>query len=515
MEKTHEDGFGTERLSLEEIKILKRVEEPYKAGEFDGLVEDIASLMKVNVEFLDEEAPGKNYAESVLPWLRMISFKEGVENLRPKVVYKNGKSVDLDFRDGPLPQDLNSPMTEKQALSVLAITEAKLMVVKELMTDVFPTLAEEADGFLEMLKSNKINMLGEHGYRSVNDFAEKLATETEKRRTSKGGKLLYVATAAVIATLILSACSTVNAATIEGSTPTSNIPTVTEVVQATPMTPPTETPVVAPTLAPVEIPTEIPTEIVVPTEAPRKFLIGEELPRTAEECRLNNYIKWENLDEEMERLLEQEKKISLWGYDEMNYGGTGFVVQDFDISESLATLEIHLPLTTKADGRPWVLSCAYTEREIDGVNHELYIFTRDLKLRNNPGVVIKGHFGYEPLASKYSLSLSRVSEEKFEQFAGLDKMFSLFFAGNGAYLKPTIYGGEIRDKYWDPNNSEYNPKIASTLSGMKQIKDMADKQGYQALWEKIFISNEPLTEEEIYIAEHIIFPTRSFFMTEK
>lgn len=509
MQETHVDGFEGEALSLEDIKILKRTKEPYKAGEFDSLVKDMAGLMKVNVEFLDEEVPGNNFAESVIPWLAMVDFKNGVGEISPKVKANDGKEAFmLDFNEENLPKSADEEVSAKQALSALVLAEAKLTVIKELMAEVYPTLAEEAEEYLEVLKEKKMEVLGEYGYLPMKDMVEKMVPDSRNCGISYRRKLstpTLVFGSLVIVSLALSACSTVNAATIEGSTPTSNIPTVTEVVQATPMTPPVETPVVAPTLAPVEIPTEVPTE--VPTEAPRGFLIGENLPTTLEEAKVKNFVEWDNLESEMAKLLEAERKVTVWGPDEISLTGKAFDTFETPIYTHNSSIFLRHERRKLGEDRYWVKSYVYTTREVGGVEHELHIFGVESILPGNPGVVINLHFGYEP-GVVYEEVKSIMSYEDYIDRFGVEDVFKNIVVGNKKelYLSPDIYGGELKDSFSE------NPIVG----GVVQLVNEARTQGYEELWKKAFIDRKPLSKEEIEIMESVIFPARAFgFRTEE
>lgn len=69
----------------------------------------------------------------------------------------------LDFDEKISQRVLMKKYRQKQALSTFALTEVKLTVIKGLITDVYPTLAEEAEEYLEVLKGKKKEVLGEYG----------------------------------------------------------------------------------------------------------------------------------------------------------------------------------------------------------------------------------------------------------------------------------------------------------------------------------------------------------------
>lgn len=361
---------------------------------------------------------------------------------------------------------------------------------------------------------------------SLKDMMEKVVPESgiyERRggRRFTNAKLLFGTL--LIAGLVLSACSAAKP-TSQEATPTNNTPQVTEVVQASPTVVATETPIVAtqistevPTQVPTKVPTEVPTQQVTATEVPWELKIGENLPKTLEEAKKINYIEWGNLENEMAELLKAEKEITVWKPNQIGRGGTRFVAYEHGIYESISALNIHHVTTLKIshdgsgeyDGRPWVKTYAYTEREIDGVVHELHLFGVESILPGNPGIVVNLHFGYEPEVAFKELSMRGMSEEFIESTFGVEGTYENFFtSGRDRYLSPDIYGGELSTNY----SGENADPIAA---GVIQLVEMARMKDYETLWKKAFFFEQPLTAEEIARLESIIFPCRAFtFRTE-
>jgi len=440
------------------------------------------------VFFVDGGDESPDYENKIVAWMDAVDFKGKPDMDWGTVVSETGKRYNLGLDKVMDCENVLEETDPEVILSTIALTKAKIEVIKEMMTDVYPVLAWTVKDMVRILDEVERSILADGKSSDIESNLFERIQEYSERRSSR---LIYkVSSLLVLASLIISACSPRNGSTQVEITPTKAIatevtplPTATEIVEPTATLKPTAT--LEPTLEP--------TKIMTPTEKPREFLAGA-LPENYIDCQ-KNLLRVDHLSEDLDLLLAAERKVSLYKPEEIELLAYPWGGSPLNIFSQKFSLVLGYP---NSEGkRPLLKSCSFVEFDVEGGKIPMYVYGVEVVIN---GKVRNLHFTHDETYLK-NYYIGPDDAGIFEDLWDIKKNYPLM--KGEPTVNPTmlilVHGGELLQFRFDLSSPEFG--------GILKAYEIANTQHYQELWTRAFVDkNNPLSEEEIDELEHILIP---------
>ena len=234
--------------------VERRIEEKIYCHEYDSLVREMAKSMEVDEAKIYPTTEGEFNYEDINSWISAVGYKD---NKSPDIEFSissdKGKSkVSFETLKMEGVKQSDKETTKEELLYSMALTEAKMKVVKEIAEDTYPAVSYQIEDYRKQMEQVREEVLNN---KENTDTLDEILNRVVSRRG------MLVATGLVISSLILSSCG-IGTQPVEGYVPTSTRPnkaTATEV-----FTKPLSTKTAEPTTTPTK--TATPTEVMTPTE---------------------------------------------------------------------------------------------------------------------------------------------------------------------------------------------------------------------------------------------------------
>ena len=425
--------------------VERRIEEKIYCHEYDSLVREMAKSMEVDEAKIYPTTEGEFNYEDINSWISAVGYKD---NKSPDIEFSissdKGKSkVSFETLKMEGVKQSDKETTKEELLYSMALTEAKMKVVKEIAEDTYPAVSYQIEDYRKQMEQVREEVL--NNKRDTDTLDEIL-----NRVVSRRGML--VATGLVISSLILSSCG-IGTQPVEGYVPTSTRPnkaTATEV-----FTKPLSTKTAEPTATTTPTKTATATEVMTPTETEIPLLkvkttwnegeTAEDFPKCAlEDIESGLYAK--SVWKEVEKMPGFSEKVwpSLYAT---------FPMKAYNYKTLVLGGVIEGVYDNSIEARPF-RGVAVCVTEIDGKSVVVITFQGI-----NPVVTDVIGLDYKDnkkfFVADGSSGLINVGLENDEDMVTMEWFRKVFLSQHGANFVYDVRQGAVSG-YWKPNTGEGN-----------------------------------------------------------
>ena len=189
-----------------------------KYSSYTDLVVELANKMEVREDVFLPTKKGKKFDyEDIFDWIKAVGFADGIDTRIDKTIKEDGgvKTVRLSTEGLEEVIDVNKPQSKESQLYEMAVTEAKMEVIRSIAEETYPALAFQIKDYQKEMKKVRQEIF------EIKDSKDSIKKILE-RMTAKG--TIRVATASVLLMMILAACNGGATETRAAETPTATMP---------------------------------------------------------------------------------------------------------------------------------------------------------------------------------------------------------------------------------------------------------------------------------------------------